>query len=91
MGTVVLTGCAVWSLVGAAGRDGRPEGVLLAGFAVTAGYACGWISRSLLPAARSRSPPWALSRLRSRPGTAYREPPGRAPERPGHVGGRHGA
>jgi O-antigen ligase len=39
----------VWSLVSAAGRDGRPEGVLLAVFAVTAGYACGRISGSLLP------------------------------------------
>ncbi|ALC24766.1 O-antigen ligase family protein [Streptomyces pristinaespiralis] len=48
-GVVVLVGCAVWSLVSAAGRDGRPEGVLLAVFAVTAGYACGRISGSLLP------------------------------------------
>ncbi|GGT24638.1 hypothetical protein GCM10010271_30060 [Streptomyces kurssanovii] len=39
----------MWSLVSAAGREGRPEGVLLAVFAVTAGYACGRISGSLLP------------------------------------------
>lgn len=49
-GVVVLTGCAVWSLVSAAGRDGRPEGVLLAVFAVTAGYACGRLCGSVLPA-----------------------------------------
>ncbi|MFF3290477.1 O-antigen ligase family protein [Streptomyces sp. NPDC003023] len=48
-GVLVLTCCAVWSLVSAAGREGRPEGVLLAVFAVTAGYACGRISGSLLP------------------------------------------
>jgi hypothetical protein len=50
-GVVVLVGCAAWSLVSAAGREGRPEGVLLAVFAVTAGYACGRISGSLLPVA----------------------------------------
>ncbi|MGW7356684.1 O-antigen ligase family protein [Streptomyces sp. NPDC054802] len=49
-GVVVLAGCAVWSLVSAAGRDGRPEGVLLAVFAVTAGYACGRLCGSVLPA-----------------------------------------
>ena len=50
MGAVVLAGCVVWSLVSAAGRDGRPEGVLLAVFAVTAGYACGRLCGSVLPA-----------------------------------------
>ncbi|UYQ66381.1 O-antigen ligase family protein [Streptomyces peucetius] len=49
-GVTVLTCCAVWSLVSAAGRDGRPEGVLLAVFAVTAGYACGRLCGSVLPA-----------------------------------------
>ncbi|NEC35195.1 hypothetical protein G3I66_18800, partial [Streptomyces rubrogriseus] len=36
-GTVILAACASWSLITAAARDGRPEGVLLAVLAVTAG------------------------------------------------------
>ncbi|MGW7413996.1 O-antigen ligase family protein [Streptomyces sp. NPDC054863] len=48
-GAVVLGVCAVWSLICAAGRDARPEGVLLAVFAVAAGYACGRIFGTLLP------------------------------------------
>ncbi|MFE3690706.1 O-antigen ligase family protein [Streptomyces sp. NPDC059129] len=49
VGGVILGGCAIWSLISAAGRDARPEGVLLAVFAVAAGYACGRISGTLLP------------------------------------------
>jgi O-antigen ligase len=52
-GVVVLSGCAVWSLISAAGREARPEGVLLAVFAVAAGYACGRICGTLLPVAAS--------------------------------------
>ncbi|MGW1028418.1 O-antigen ligase family protein [Streptomyces sp. NPDC002577] len=50
-GIVLLAACAVWSLVTAAIRQGRPEGVLLAVLAVTAGYACGRITGALLPVA----------------------------------------
>ncbi|WP_328403527.1 O-antigen ligase family protein [Streptomyces sp. NBC_00390] len=50
-GAVVLGACAVWSLVSAAGRESRPEGVLLAVFAVAAGYAFGRICASVLPVA----------------------------------------
>lgn len=50
-GTVVLVGCAVWALISAAGREGRPEGVLLAVLAVAAGYTCGRIVGSLAPVA----------------------------------------
>lgn len=46
---MVLGGCAVWALVCAAGREARPEGVLLAVLAVAAGYACGRIFGTLLP------------------------------------------
>ncbi|MFJ2742406.1 O-antigen ligase family protein [Streptomyces sp. NPDC087440] len=49
LGIAVLGGCAAWSLVCAAGRDARPEGVLLAVLAVAAGYAGGRILGSLLP------------------------------------------
>ncbi|MBA2945957.1 O-antigen ligase family protein [Streptomyces himalayensis] len=48
-GIVVLSACAVWSLITAASRQGRPEGVLLAVLAVGAGYACGRITGALLP------------------------------------------
>lgn len=51
VGTAVFVGCAVWALVSAAGREGRPEGVLLAVLAVAAGYTCGRIAGSLAPAA----------------------------------------
>ncbi|MGW1634033.1 hypothetical protein ACWCPU_32570, partial [Streptomyces anthocyanicus] len=46
---VILAACASWSLITAAARDGRPEGVLLAVLAVTAGYAAGRIGGALLP------------------------------------------
>ncbi|MEU9156633.1 O-antigen ligase family protein [Streptomyces sp. NPDC048417] len=51
VGVVVLGACAVWPLLSAAGRDGRPEGVLLAVLAVAAGYAAGRMSGSLWPVA----------------------------------------
>ncbi|MEU9453473.1 hypothetical protein [Streptomyces sp. NPDC048277] len=51
VGVVVLGACAVWPLISAAGRDGRPEGVLLAVLAVAAGYAAGRMSGALLPVA----------------------------------------
>ncbi|OAH09764.1 O-antigen ligase [Streptomyces jeddahensis] len=51
VGVVLVSACAVWSLVTAAGRQGRPEGVLLAVLAVAAGYACGRITGTLLPVA----------------------------------------
>ncbi|MEU2270382.1 O-antigen ligase family protein [Streptomyces olindensis] len=50
-GVVVLGACAGWSLITAAVRDGRPEGVLLAVLAVAAGYAAGRIGGALLPVA----------------------------------------
>lgn len=48
-GVLVLGACAGWALITAAGRDARPEGVLLAVLAVGAGYAGGRITGSLLP------------------------------------------
>jgi O-antigen ligase len=49
-GVLVLGACAGWALITAAGRDARPEGLLLAVLAVGAGYAAGRIMGSLLPA-----------------------------------------
>ncbi|MDJ0342867.1 O-antigen ligase family protein [Streptomyces sp. H10-C2] len=51
LGIAVLVGCATWSLIAAAGRPARPEGLLLALLAVTAGYATGRIAGALLPVA----------------------------------------
>ncbi|MEU8932347.1 O-antigen ligase family protein [Streptomyces sp. NPDC048409] len=51
VGVVVLAACAGWALLTAAGRDGRPEGVLLAVLAVAAGHAAGRMSGSLWPVA----------------------------------------
>ncbi|WP_225833456.1 O-antigen ligase [Streptomyces sp. NK08204] len=48
---ILLGSCAGWSLITAAARDGRPEGMLLAVLAVAAGYASGRISGALLPVA----------------------------------------
>jgi O-antigen ligase len=45
----MLGACAAWSLVTAALRGGRPEGVLLAVLAVAAGYASGRVFGALLP------------------------------------------
>lgn len=47
----MLGACAAWSLITAAVHDGRPEGMLLAVLAVTAGYAAGRVCGALLPAA----------------------------------------
>ncbi|MET9429369.1 O-antigen ligase family protein [Streptomyces sp. NPDC003036] len=51
VGAALLGACAVAALISAAGRDARPEGVLLAVLAVAAGYACGRIAGALLPVA----------------------------------------
>lgn len=48
-GVLVLSCCAVWALVSAAGRAARPEGTLLALLAVTAGFAAGRILGALMP------------------------------------------
>ncbi|WP_330237783.1 O-antigen ligase family protein [Streptomyces sp. NBC_00525] len=50
-GALILAACAIWTLVSAAGRETRPEGVLLALLAVAAGFACGRICGTLLPVA----------------------------------------
>ncbi|MBP0460177.1 O-antigen ligase family protein [Streptomyces bomunensis] len=50
VGVVVLGCCAVWALISSALGQGRPEGVLLAVLAVVAGYACGRIGGSAVPA-----------------------------------------
>lgn len=50
-GAVILAACAIWSLISAAGRETRPEGVLLALLAVAAGFACGRVCGTLLPVA----------------------------------------
>jgi O-antigen ligase len=48
-GVLVLGACAAWALITAAGRDARPEGLLLAVLAVGAGYATGRIAGAVLP------------------------------------------
>ncbi|MEV6836333.1 O-antigen polymerase [Streptomyces sp. NPDC051133] len=48
---ILLGACAGWSLITAAAHDGRPEGLLLAVLAVTAGHATGRVSGALLPVA----------------------------------------
>lgn len=48
-GVLILGACAAWALITAAGRDARPEGMLLAVLAVGAGYATGRIVGSLVP------------------------------------------
>ncbi|MEV6114011.1 O-antigen ligase family protein [Streptomyces sp. NPDC052109] len=48
---MLLGACAGWSLITAAAHDGRPEGMLLAVLAVTAGHAVGRVSGALLPVA----------------------------------------
>ena len=42
-GVAVLGACAAWSLITAGAHDGRPEGMLLAVLAVSAGHAAGRI------------------------------------------------
>ncbi|MCL3994795.1 O-antigen ligase family protein [Streptomyces lavenduligriseus] len=48
---ILLGACAAWSLITAAARGGRPEGLLLAVLALAAGYAAGRVSGALLPVA----------------------------------------
>ncbi|KOV57369.1 O-antigen ligase family protein [Streptomyces sp. MMG1121] len=48
---ILLGACAGWALLTAAAHDGRPEGMLLAVLAVTAGHAVGRVSGALLPVA----------------------------------------
>ncbi|MER7225884.1 O-antigen polymerase, partial [Streptomyces rubradiris] len=48
---LLLGACAAWSLISAAARGGRPEGMLLAVLALAAGYAAGRISGAVLPVA----------------------------------------
>lgn len=50
-GALILAACAIWTLISAAGRETRPEGVLLALLAVAAGFACGRVCGTLLPVA----------------------------------------
>ncbi|MFG2193895.1 O-antigen ligase family protein [Streptomyces sp. NPDC048639] len=80
-GVLVLGCCAGWALITAAGREARPEGVLLALLAVAAGYACGRIGGAILPvavpaiaaltgAALAWAAPYGL------PGVAVDPPPG---------------
>ncbi|WP_351224984.1 O-antigen ligase family protein [Streptomyces sp. NPDC002133] len=86
VGVVVLGCCAAWALISAAGRDARPEGVLLAVLAVAAGYACGRICGTLLPVTAAAAA--ALGGL----GLAIASPHGvpgvttMAPAPPGHTG-----
>lgn len=90
IGVLVLGGCAVWSLISAVGRDARPEGVLLAVFAVAAGYAGGRISGTLLPVAAATA--ISVAAL----GLAIASPDGvpgahtSAPIQPGHLGASAG-
>jgi O-antigen ligase len=49
VGALLLAGCAAWTLCTAAGRDARPEGVLLGLLAVSAGYAGGRIAGAVAP------------------------------------------
>ncbi|WP_349017381.1 hypothetical protein [Streptomyces cavernicola] len=48
-GLTILACCALWTLITATARGGRPEGVLLAVLALSAGYACGRIGGAVLP------------------------------------------
>ncbi len=49
VGTLLLAGCAAWTLYTAAGRDAHPEGVLLGLLAVAAGYAGGRVAGAVVP------------------------------------------
>ncbi|MFJ6698997.1 O-antigen ligase family protein [Streptomyces sp. NPDC091272] len=83
-GAVVLGLCAVWALVCAAGRDARPEGVLLAVLAVAAGYACGRIFGTLLPVLAATS--LALGALGLALASGESMPGASASPAPGHMG-----
>ncbi|MFJ6705237.1 MULTISPECIES: O-antigen ligase family protein [unclassified Streptomyces] len=83
VGVVVLAACAGWALLTAAGRDGRPEGVLLAVLAVAAGCAAGRMSGSLWPvaapcAAAVAGPAAALAMPRGAMGSGFATPLGPA-------------
>ncbi|MGX1882887.1 O-antigen ligase family protein [Streptomyces sp. NPDC055287] len=84
-GVVILGGCAVWSLVAAAGREARPEGVLLAVLAVAGGYACGRICGSLLPVATASAAALAALAL----AVSLRPDHGLPGDLPGAVAGGH--
>ncbi|WP_418955619.1 O-antigen ligase family protein [Streptomyces tritici] len=67
-GVLVLGACVLWSLISAAGREARPEGVVLAVLAVAAGYAAGRIAGSLLPVAAATAAALGLLLLVLAPG-----------------------
>ncbi|MFD7320500.1 O-antigen ligase family protein [Streptomyces sp. NPDC059875] len=85
-GVLILGACVVWSLVTSAGRDARPEGILLAVLALAAGYAVGRISGTLLPVAAAAAASLAALglALTSGPGVPGATPAGSVP--PGHTG-----
>ncbi|MFJ5773991.1 O-antigen ligase family protein [Streptomyces sp. NPDC093094] len=83
-GMVILGACALWSLISAAVHGGRPEGVLLAVLAVTAGYAAGRISGALLPVAAPCAA--ALAGLGLAVGTPYLTPGPQSQVPLGHAG-----
>ncbi|MFF7178639.1 O-antigen ligase family protein [Streptomyces sp. NPDC008121] len=85
-GALVLGACAAWSLISAAGRDARPEGILLAVLALSAGYACGRICGTLLPVAAAAAASLAALglALASGPGVPGATPAAAVP--PGHTG-----
>lgn len=85
-GVLVLGGCAVWSLISAAGREARPEGVLLAVFAVAAGYACGRISGTLLPVTAASTAALAALGLAIASGQGVPGATAGAATQPGHTG-----
>ncbi|MFJ8667596.1 O-antigen ligase family protein [Streptomyces sp. NPDC093600] len=86
VGVLVLGACAVWALLSAAGREARPEGILLAVLAVSAGYACGRIFGTLLPVAAAATASLAALGLvlASGPGVPGAAPAASVP--PGHAG-----
>ncbi|MEU4888870.1 MULTISPECIES: O-antigen ligase family protein [Streptomyces] len=80
-GVVVFGCCAAWALITSAGRDARPEGMLLALLAVAAGYAFGRIGGALLPVAVPAAAALAgafaaLAAPESLPGAVVMVPPG---------------
>ncbi|WP_432093158.1 O-antigen ligase family protein [Streptomyces sp. bgisy100] len=83
-GVVVLGCCAAWALITAAGRESRPEGMLLALLAVAAGYACGRIGGALLPVAAPVGA--ALAGVALAAGTPYDLPGPAVGPAPGHTG-----
>ncbi|WP_329113479.1 O-antigen ligase family protein [Streptomyces sp. NBC_01465] len=84
VGVLVLSGCAVWALVTAAGREARPEGVLLAVLALAAGYAWGRICGTLLPVAAAVAA--ALAALGLAVGSRHGVPGATSAHAVGHTG-----